>query len=532
MPKLKIEAKKVLDDIRAGLDDAALMEKYNLSIKGLHSVLEKLVALKALNESYIWTGRPPRESGPGTPNRELSAKEVTRDIKSGMADGELMRKYKLSAKGLQNLLEQLMEAGVIKESDLEFGKPLMESTVELTSDMLPPFGDSVVEAKNPTEPLSTEIEGSHAEVAPTPEKPQEVQVMASSDPAFPSTVPITAVTEQEREETAGPAGVPPEEPHEPASREPQEPPKEPPREQPVRDLWASTAPVSAAADEKPRETPPEVESLPAPTVPVQEKSPSGDYEQTIELVWKCPACGKPQTEAYDECPICGIVVSKFIDHQKKATEAILGSEEKKPEPKAGTLPPPAPEPRARDPHIPEHPAPEPRIAEPSAPEHTTPGPLVPEPPAPEAQPPETLVPETRVSTTAKPRPVPAAPRPEPAIKPRRSSARPSIIPEEIDEPELPASGLLSGAVTFMAIAQLVGVLVYVGIELCLARHQLFSLKVLAWSFAVPILISGLVAALLHSVAVLITLGRETLSATVEGNRLLRELLRKLDKHTT
>ena len=273
MPKTKIEAKKVLDDIRAGLDDAALMEKYNLSIKGLHSVLEKLVTLKALNESYIWTGRPPRESGPASPNRELSAKEVTRDIKSGMTDGELMRKYKLSAKGLQNLLEQLMEAGVIKEADLELGKPLMESTVELTSDMLPPFADSVVGAKLSPEPSSAEIEPSPAEVAPPPEKPQEVQIVESAEPAFPSTIPITAVTEPEDAEKPGTPSAPSDQPHRPEMPEPKEPPQEPSKEHAVEDLWASTVPVSAAADQAPMERPPEVEPELDPTVPLQDKKP-------------------------------------------------------------------------------------------------------------------------------------------------------------------------------------------------------------------------------------------------------------------
>jgi hypothetical protein len=32
--------------------------------------------------------------------------------------------------------------------------------------------------------------------------------------------------------------------------------------------------------------------------------------------WKCPACGYSQSEAFDECPVCGVVVRKF----KKGTE--------------------------------------------------------------------------------------------------------------------------------------------------------------------------------------------------------------------
>lgn len=34
-------------------------------------------------------------------------------------------------------------------------------------------------------------------------------------------------------------------------------------------------------------------------------------ERTVDIVWKCPACGKPQTIVFDECPECGLVISKF-----------------------------------------------------------------------------------------------------------------------------------------------------------------------------------------------------------------------------
>ncbi|MGO9121436.1 MAG: hypothetical protein ACLQPD_27980 [Desulfomonilaceae bacterium] len=33
-------------------------------------------------------------------------------------------------------------------------------------------------------------------------------------------------------------------------------------------------------------------------------------EKSVEHVWKCPACGKPQSRRYDECPDCGVIVAK------------------------------------------------------------------------------------------------------------------------------------------------------------------------------------------------------------------------------
>jgi hypothetical protein len=40
--KVKLDARKVLKDIWSGLDDAALMTKYRLSVTGLQSLLSKL----------------------------------------------------------------------------------------------------------------------------------------------------------------------------------------------------------------------------------------------------------------------------------------------------------------------------------------------------------------------------------------------------------------------------------------------------------------------------------------------------------
>jgi len=45
MIKVKLDAREVLKDIRDGLDDAALMTKYRLSVAGLQSVLSKLLEI-------------------------------------------------------------------------------------------------------------------------------------------------------------------------------------------------------------------------------------------------------------------------------------------------------------------------------------------------------------------------------------------------------------------------------------------------------------------------------------------------------
>lgn len=55
------------------------------------------------------------------PDREISAREALADIKSGMDEAALMKKYKLSPAGLKNLLKELSDLGLL-DTD-EKGKP-------------------------------------------------------------------------------------------------------------------------------------------------------------------------------------------------------------------------------------------------------------------------------------------------------------------------------------------------------------------------------------------------------------------------
>ena len=43
MAKITVSAKEILADIKAGMDDTTLMQKYGLSDKGLQSIFKKLV---------------------------------------------------------------------------------------------------------------------------------------------------------------------------------------------------------------------------------------------------------------------------------------------------------------------------------------------------------------------------------------------------------------------------------------------------------------------------------------------------------
>lgn len=67
----------------------------------------------------------------------LSAKEVLVDIRSGFSDQDLMEKYGISTNGLQSLLEKLVAAGILKQSELEARAKSFEETVDIDEAVAP-----------------------------------------------------------------------------------------------------------------------------------------------------------------------------------------------------------------------------------------------------------------------------------------------------------------------------------------------------------------------------------------------------------
>lgn len=53
MAKKTVNAREILKDIKAGMDNTALIRKYQLSEKGLHSVFKKLVDSGALKQEDL-----------------------------------------------------------------------------------------------------------------------------------------------------------------------------------------------------------------------------------------------------------------------------------------------------------------------------------------------------------------------------------------------------------------------------------------------------------------------------------------------
>lgn len=53
---------------------------------------------------------------------------------------------------------------------------------------------------------------------------------------------------------------------------------------------------------------------------------ASDQERTVNLAWKCPACGKPQHREFEECPDCGVIFGKLKQIQFANESGQVGSE--------------------------------------------------------------------------------------------------------------------------------------------------------------------------------------------------------------
>lgn len=110
MSEREIEARRVLEDIRAGMSDAELMDKYKLSTRGLRSLFRELTTLGLIEDRD-------REDTQSASIR-IRIKEVVKDIRSKVKDTELMEKYRLSSKALHMLFNKLLELKALSRDDL------------------------------------------------------------------------------------------------------------------------------------------------------------------------------------------------------------------------------------------------------------------------------------------------------------------------------------------------------------------------------------------------------------------------------
>jgi len=125
--KIKIKASDAVRDIRSGMTDFELMERYGLSAKGLQSLILKLMESKAITRTEIEERR--KSYHDTLVLRRLDESSLIEDIRSGISDSDLMVKYDLSADGLRTMFQNLMKAKAITPEDLYGASTSVHDTV-------------------------------------------------------------------------------------------------------------------------------------------------------------------------------------------------------------------------------------------------------------------------------------------------------------------------------------------------------------------------------------------------------------------
>jgi uncharacterized protein YjbI with pentapeptide repeats len=140
--KPRIDAAEALSCLRLGMDDAELMKKYNLSVKGLHSLFRKLCAAGLISETQLSRRMSNMSvevdeglfkdsivSNIAPP--EIDAAEVLSQIRAGLNREELLTKYRITVGELQSLLRGAVAEGRISRTELAERLPPHQTRLEI-----------------------------------------------------------------------------------------------------------------------------------------------------------------------------------------------------------------------------------------------------------------------------------------------------------------------------------------------------------------------------------------------------------------
>lgn len=118
MSEKEERARQFVADVRAGMSDEALSAKYGLSQR-------KFFLYKASALDIIAKERAKEFKA----KRKINARGLLADVKSGMNDDALMTKYVLTARELQSVFRQIIEAGLATPLDLSSRLAVTKSQV-------------------------------------------------------------------------------------------------------------------------------------------------------------------------------------------------------------------------------------------------------------------------------------------------------------------------------------------------------------------------------------------------------------------
>jgi uncharacterized protein (DUF433 family) len=121
-PKIRLSLEQALEfirDLKAGLSDAELAEKYALTPKSL--LLHKNAVKEFIDQQK-------RATQP-KPVLRIQAKDVLEDLGAGTSDEDMMSKYGLTRRQLQRLFRKMIRAGFLTPLQLANRLSITESQV-------------------------------------------------------------------------------------------------------------------------------------------------------------------------------------------------------------------------------------------------------------------------------------------------------------------------------------------------------------------------------------------------------------------
>ena len=120
MPEMKtVSAREVIADIRVGLTDEQLMAKHQLSVKGLQSLKNKLLAAGLLTQVELDANTSPGKAATPPVDKKAFARNIAEAVKTGMSDAEIMKKFGIPAAKLPGVFASLVKAGYLAQEDLD-----------------------------------------------------------------------------------------------------------------------------------------------------------------------------------------------------------------------------------------------------------------------------------------------------------------------------------------------------------------------------------------------------------------------------
>ncbi|MFH0824018.1 MAG: pentapeptide repeat-containing protein [Pseudomonadota bacterium] len=109
-PRIRIDVMEAVNAVRSGLDDAAIMRRFNLSSRGLQSLFRKLVQQGRLDGRFLETGRSTASGSAASADDDegssadgFTSLDVVESLIAGMDRDDIKRRYSVSDEELDEL---------------------------------------------------------------------------------------------------------------------------------------------------------------------------------------------------------------------------------------------------------------------------------------------------------------------------------------------------------------------------------------------------------------------------------------------